>query len=260
MVTSLRHFRRRPCHTRCFAAIALTLSPALGLATVLTFDETRNSTGQLVVPVAAGSEVAFDYGDNVTGSPMKVPGGQYTYGNEGEGFTPNVDVDFFTDSGSSVNIWTVQYGDLDNVILAHVPLSGVDSPQLLNISLTADSGYQVQLWHFDMAGWPMSDYTINSVSVLGNSGSLFAQSQVLIEGDANGPGHTAFDFASPLTAQQLTIQVEFSNMAGSIRDNIGIDNIRFGQAPPAVVPLPASMMLFSSGLLALLLFAKPEGA
>lgn len=239
--------------SRWLAAAALALSPALCTATVLTFDEARSATGQTVGPVAAGDEVPFDYGDNVTGSPMNVSGGQYTYGNAGEGYTPNVVVDFFTDTGTSVNIWTLQYGDLENVAIAHAPLSGVGSPQNLNIRLTADPGYQVQLWHFDMAGWANADYTIDGVSVLDDGGAVFEQTQVLIEGDFTGPRHTAFDFSSPLTAQQLTIQVDFSNMAASIRDNIGIDNIRFGQTPPAPIPLPASMVLFGSGLLALLL-------
>lgn len=236
---------------RWLTLTALALTPVSGPATVLTFDETRNATGALVVSTTSGASVAFDYGDNVSGSPMNVSGGQYTYGNEGEGFTPNVTVDFFTDSGTGVNLWGPQYGDLENVALAHAPLSGIDPPQLLNIRLAADPGYQVQLYHFDMGGWARADYTINGVGVQGDAATLFSQVQVLIEGDASGPGHTAFDFTTPLTGQELMIQIDFGNMAASIRDNIGIDNIRFGQTPPAVVPLPASALLFGSGLLVL---------
>ena len=45
-------------------------------ATVLQFDQTRDSATQTTVqPINAGSNVQKDYGDNVIGSPMNVPGG-----------------------------------------------------------------------------------------------------------------------------------------------------------------------------------------
>lgn len=62
----------------------------------------------------------------------------------------------------------------------------------------------------------------------------------------------AFDFANPLSAQQLLIEINFSNLARGMQDNIGIDNIRFGQTPPATIPIPSALWLFGTGLLDLI--------
>ncbi|BAU49215.1 hypothetical protein SVA_2667 [Sulfurifustis variabilis] len=216
-------------------------------ATVLTFDETRSATGSTVIPTTSGSSVQQDYGDNVTGSSMDVTGGQFTYGNDGEGFTPNVVVDY--SSGTAVSLWTTQYGDLTNVAFAN-SLPGT-TPNALNVLLTADPGYEVQLYHFDLAGWSNTDYVIDGVSVFGDSLALYSQADVLVQGDIVGPRHTAFDFATPLSAQQLLIEIDFGNLAGGFQDNIGIDNIRFGQTPPVVVPVPPAAWLFFSALVGL---------
>ena len=241
--------------------LLVAVTTALGVpveshATVLIFDQTRNATQTTVIPTSAGSVVQQDYGDNVTSSPMNVPGGQFTYGNEGEGFTPNIITDYFSDAG--VSQWTIQYGDLTNVLFAS-PLSGA-SPNTLNIRLTADPGFEVLLYHFDLAGWANSDYMINGVSVFSDTTTLFSQNNVLVEGDFSGPRHTTFDFANPLSAEQLQIQIDFSNLAESIQDNIGIDNIRFGQNPPAAVPIPTALWLFGSGLLGLIGTARRKKA
>ena len=122
----------------------------------------------------------------------------------------------------------------------------------LNIRLTADDGYAVQLYHFDLAGWLNADYTINAIRIFDNTNVIFNQNNVLVEGNSTGSLHTSFDFMSPLIASDLLIQIDYSNLAGSQHDNIGIDNIQFGQTPPAVIPIPAAAWLFSSGLLALI--------
>ena len=56
---------------------------------------------------------------------------------------------------------------------------------------------------------------------------------------------------------ELLIQIDYGNLAGGQQDNIGIDNIRFGQNPPAVVPLPAAWLLFGSGIVAVT-FLRPR--
>jgi hypothetical protein len=239
------------------AAISLGISVGDSHATVLIFDQTRDATQTTVFPTTAGSDAQQDYGDNVTGSPMNVPGGQFTYGNQGEGFTPNVVADYFSDT--SIGQWTIQYGDLTNVLFARSPLAGA-SANTLNVRLTADPGFEVQLYHFDLAGWADTDYTISGVSVFSDTATLFAQSNVLVEGDLSGPRHTAFDFATPLSANQLQIQIDFANLVAGMQDNIGIDNIRFGQDPPAVVPLAPALWLFGSGLLALIGISRRNAA
>ena len=223
-------------------------------ATVLHFDETRNSAGT-VIPTGSPGTVESDYGDNVTGALVAVPGGFFSYGNEGEGYTPNVVADF--SSRTDVRLWTLQYGDLTNVLFAQSPQLGIPA-ETISILFTADPGYEVQLYHFDLAGFPERDYTINGVSVSGDAGTLFTMSNVLVEGDLSGPRHTSLDFATPLTSGSLLIEIDFSNLASGVQDNIGIDNIRFGQNPPAVIPLPSAFWLFVSGLLGLGGFKKQK--
>ena len=220
--------------------ITLSIFAGESRATVLIFDQARDAvSGTIVEPTSPGANVPQDYGDRVTGSPMDVLGGQFTYGNEGEGFTPNIVVDYF--SGGNVALWTVQYGDLNNVMFSTA------NSNHMNVQLTADTGFDVLLYGFDLAGWPNADYTIDAVSVFSGGTTLFSQNNVVIEGDFTGPQHTSFDFASPLSGSQLLIEIDFNNITGGIQDNIGIDNIRFGQNPPPVIPEPISAVLFVVG-------------
>ena len=247
------------CPLTALALVAMALAwPVDAGATVLLFDQARSSTGDLVVPTTAGDPVPQDYGDNVTGSPMDVPGGQYTYGNEGEGFTPNVTVDYFAGAGTPLSLWDSAYGDLENVLFANA-LPGVSGPLSLNLRLSAEPGYRVRLYGFDLGGWPNADYLIDAVRIANGGGDvLFVQEDLLVEGNfATLPRHTALSFAGPLTAPQLLIQIDFANLAGGSQDNIGIDNVRFGQladdpqTPPRSVPEPGSLALAAWGLLGL---------
>lgn len=226
----------------CFAAPSA--------ATTLLFDQIRDSG--VVIPTISGNAIEQDYGDRVSGSPMNVPGGQFTYGNDGEGFTPNVVVAYSTaTSPLGISLWADSYGDLTNVLF------GNQNSMSLLVDLTADPGFDVLLYHFDLGGWPNTDYTIGAVRVLNGATELFSETDVLVEGDLSSPRHTSFDFLSPLAAPQLRIEIDYSNLAGSLQDNIGIDNIRFGQDPPAPtlseVPESSTAVLLGLGLLALAL-------
>lgn len=202
-------------------------------ATVLIFDQVRLGSGT-VVPTAGGVStiVPQDYGDRVTGSPVAVAGGAFTYGNNGEGFTPNVVAEY--SSANRAALWTVSYGDLVNVMFATVDIGA--APSQMNVRLTADSGFEVVLYDFDLAGYPQADYMIDAVTVYGGVTPLFSQNNVLVEGDSTGPRHTSFTFATPLRGSEILIEIDFSNIAVGDQDNIGIDNIRFGQDPPEALP------------------------
>ena len=233
---------------RCvmFAVIALAWGGLLSesRATTLLFDQSRDATG--VIPTVSGQGVQQDYGDRVTGSPMNVAGGQFTYGNDGEGFTPNVVVDYSTMAGAGPSTWGIQYGDLTNVIFG-----GQGSLAML-LLLTADPGFEVLLYHFDLGGWANTDYVIDGVRVLDPVSAVFSQTNVLVQGDFSGARHTSFDFVMPLRAAQLLIEIDYSNLAEGQQDNIGIDNIRFGQDPPATpvspIPEPSTALLLACGL------------
>ena len=174
----------------CLAAlVALTAFTTRAQATVLLFDQMRELG--VVVPTVSGNDVPQDYGDRVAGAVQAVPGGFFTYGEAGEGFTPNLVVDYVT-SGYVVKLWQDSYGDLINVAF------GNQNSNIFGIKLTADVGFSALLYGFDLGGWPLADYTINAVRVLDGADLLFSQRDVLVEGDANGPRHTEFSFETPL--------------------------------------------------------------
>lgn len=233
-------------------------------ATILGFDETRNSAaGNPVVATFGGADLQTDYGDRVTANSMSVAGGTFTYGNGGEGFTPNVTLDAFAANANPINsrvsLWDIGYGDLVNVLF------GDQNSGSFTVQLSADAGFAVQLFHFDLAGFGNRDFTINEVRVTDGSNTLFAQSDVLVEGNLTGPRHTTFDFAAPLAAAVLNIEIDYSNLAGNAQDNIGIDSIRFGQdppgddpppPPPGTVPEPGTALLAAVGLIAALVRSR----
>jgi hypothetical protein len=226
--------------------VMLSIHTTAAKASILTFDQIR--LNGVVVPTISGNTLEDDYGDRVVGSPMNVSGGQYTYGNGGEGFTPNVVIDFMAGDSTPLSLWQTDYGDLTNV--AH---GNNDSGGSLNFHLTADAGFLVDLYHFDLAGWSQTDYTIDSVSISDGTDLLYSQDQVLVQGSNDGGDrHSGFDFSTPLSATELFIQINHGNLAIGLQDNIGIDNIRFGQTPPASVPIPSALLLFGSGLLGLI--------
>ncbi|RIL05365.1 MAG: hypothetical protein DCC71_10550 [Proteobacteria bacterium] len=212
-------------------------------ATILLFDQARDATsGTLVVPTTSGATLPSDYGDGVTSAATAVPGGVFTYGNGGEGFTPDVTVDISsaaaTPTDPAVRLWQTGYGDLVNLVFADGP-GTAGSPEL-TIRLSAAPGFLVDLYGFDLAAF-FADQTIAEVEVLAGAATLFAASDVLVESST----HTSFAFAAPLTAPELVVRLDFSNLPPGIQDDVGIDSIRFGQS---IVPEPGTATLVLCGL------------
>lgn len=193
-------------------------------ATILTFD---------VDNLFAGMGVPGAYGDNVTGLSDAVG----SYGEAGEGFTGNVTVSYGTFGPA---LWTTGYSDLTNVLYEEV-----DGQGPLVVELTADATHQVLLYDFDLGSW-LSDSTVPVVSVLDETNAVLYQSSSV---SVLGSGHTSFDFNTPLSGQILRIVIDQANMGGN-SDNIGIDNIRFGQERITTQPIPepATMTLLGLGL------------
>jgi hypothetical protein len=252
----MRSIHARAPRSRCAALLALllglfaVLSALPARATILLFDQQRDAATQSIVgPTASGGVLPGDYGDNVTGATMAVPGGFFTYGEAGEGFTPDVTVDIYTSLATPTDpgarLWQTGYGDLVNVVFSDGP--GTAGAPVLNILFTASPGHVVDLYGFDLAGFSNTDYTIAAVEVFGGAVSLFSETNVLVEGDLTGPRHTPFAFATPFSASEILLRLDLSNLASGIQDNIGIDSIRFGQTPPAI-PEPGTGVLVLFGL------------
>lgn len=213
-------------------------------ATQLLFEQIRDING-IVVPAGNGGLVPQDYGDRVTGASQSVAGGTFTYGNLGEGFTPNVVVSYGP-FATVPQVWSSGYGNLSHV-------AWTSQKYVLEIVLTADPGFLVKLRDFDLGGWPNKNYIINSIQVFDGANSLlYNQNNALVEGDANGPGHSHFDIDQQ--AATLVVRIDSLNL-GDDYDNIGIDNIRFSQfrtgaGDDRTVPEPSAALLMAAGLLA----------
>ena len=189
-------------------------------ASVLTFD---------IDPLSNFLAIDQDYGDSITA----ITDGGFSYGAD-EGFTPNVNVSYGADDPS---LWGTGYGNLTNVLFEDTDITGV-----LEITFTADPGYMVNLHGFELASFS-GDRTIDLVDISGTS-SLFSQMDVAVSGSTS----TAFDFTTPLQANEFTIQIDARNL-GNRNDDIAIDNIVFSQVS---IPEPSSTLLLGLGSLGLI--------
>jgi hypothetical protein len=199
-------------------------------ATILTFDVQGGVTDF--------KALAQSYGDNVTGSP---DANGHSYGFGAEGTTPNVAVSYGT-PGETPALWTTGYGDLTNV-----HFNDADGDLTFTTTFTADAGFLVDLYSFDIASFFTAGQTINGLTItdVATSTQLFSVGPTFVQGVA----HDTFNFAAnPLSGAQLRLVIDLTGLGG-LSDDIGIDNVRFGQrlaATPAV-PEPASWAMMIAG-------------
>ena len=213
-------------HPKTFRSVIFgTLASGVALAAGIARGDTI-----LIFENSSGFSIGFidsNYGHRVTAN---IQGG-FSYG--GTADTPNV----VTNYSANTRGWTSNYGDLSNVAYTGA-FDGI-----LQLTLSADPGFEVNLHSFDLAGWSQADHIINSVQVLDGVGQvLFSQSNVLVHGDLVGPRHTTFSFP-PLTAPALSIRFDASNLTVPFGAQvIGLDNVRFSQ-----VPEPSSVAIALTG-------------
>ena len=165
-----------------------------------------------------------------------------TYG-DNTGTTPNVEVSYSVVDGSgnphlteSVEYWGSSYGDLSGVAF-----SGANG-WFAKITLTPDSGFDVILNSFDMAGYPQTDLALDSLEVVSGSGVQLWDSGVTT---ILGAGPTRSSFSPNITSSGPISIIWGTNW------NIGIDNIDFSQRQTQTgiaVPEPTTLALLGLGL------------
>jgi len=235
-----------------FVALLVGAFAAPAGATILTFDGTAfpNEPVGNSDPLE-GATIDDGYGDRVT--TLTQNSGAFVYGVGVEGFTPNVVARYDSIPGANLGVWRFDYGDLVRVLFAN-------NGGIIQLQLFADPDFDVQLYGFDLGGWNRTDYTINSVTIseiFGPDTVLDSQTNVAVEGDGTGPGHSTFGFA-PLQAHFLQITIDASNLDPDFV--IGMDNIRFGQvqreSPAVETPAPPALLAVLGGLALLPLIGR----
>ena len=218
------------------AGIVAVLLSQPGIAgVVLTFDHN---------PLTNFERIDQNYGDRVTTSP-DAAGHQYGFVDDGFGTTPNVELAY---GGSLPSLWTTGYGDLVNILF-----NDQDGETSLNLTLTADPGFEVGVFSFDLASFSNAGQTIPGLQVIDtvSNATLFSQGST----DVTGTAHENFAFSGGLFARNLTIDIDLTGL-GTVSDNIGIDNVYFVQREMYPVPVPAAVWLFGSGLIGLMAIAR----
>lgn len=208
-----------------FASLAA-LAPLSAQSTILTFTETFG-------------DGIDSYGDRVVGSPQA--GATYL---EGDGWTPNVELNFVVPS-TAPSLWATGYaGNQMPWALGH---SAFDVP--FRLEFVPDAGYQVTLHGFEIGTWASGSYQTD-IRVWDEAGSfdqpnLFASDSLLV------PNTVYLPLTGPLTGQG-TLHLYLNNLGST-----GLDNIHFSQS---LVPEPASLALMGLGISGVLLAARRRPA
>lgn len=215
------------------AAVTFTSSAS---ATILTF-QMGQPDGASVLPA---------YGNRVGGAPQPP---FFQYGDLANP-TPNITVTYGTGlkfAPSAPGNPARQYGDLTEVIY-HQPVA-VGESAIINITLTADPGFRVLLWYFDLAAIVNfnEDLPVKSIRVTNALSGADLIAPIFNQGTPQNPlsivpgtmpaRHNRYIFPdAPVSAQSINIAIDVLNLGVAKVDRIGLDNIRFTQDPP----IPAS--------------------
>jgi len=147
--------------------------------------------------------------------------GPFQYGSD-YGWTPSVVVDYQADGAPTRYRWWDEYSDLTGVAYYEV-----DMTSEISVILLADAEYEVELAGFDLGSFA-GELLLRSVSVMDLSGAILFQELDVMVPEADSEEHLRFCQIPPLSGRQLAIVVDVGGL-GARSDELGIDNIRFGQ-------------------------------
>jgi hypothetical protein len=202
-------------------------------ASILTFDTCGGSGTAAILTNCSGGSVNPNYGDRVTSTTTDANGTQdRSYGESGEGFTPNITVGYSSGFG-----WGTGFSNLTNVIYTD------GASGLLDITFSADSGFRARLLGFSLGAFlpPQNGFQGVSVSIFDESNTqLFTQSYSVAASDVNQVISVQSGDGGFL---RLRLDVTALNFNPGIfdfsRESVGIDNIRFAQAATTTEPPPS---------------------
>jgi hypothetical protein len=209
------------CHGVAFS-VSLVLASALAQSQTTTLPFDINNPTTLIT----------GYGDRVTG-PLT---GGHNYTGTGT-FTPNVELAFGAlDNGltSLLHEWASGYNDLVNVVYASVGgLAGVTAE--IVVSFMADPGHRVSLQAFDIGNWGAA-ITLPYVRISNELGVvLFEELNVALNPNTS-PLERNFVLTPAPVGQILTLRISLEGLGGNA-DNVGLDNVRFGQQAASTIEL-----------------------
>lgn len=209
--------RRRRSFTTLAAAAAVMMAGA-AQATVLTFD------------VASISGVNANYGDRVSSFGAD-------YGSAG-GATPNIVVDFVTDSGRPFSIYSAGYATLLNA-LGH---GNYDEPG--HVQLTPDAGFDVVLSSFQLAGWSAGSYANSRIRVVDTAGTTYLDTGLFTFAPS-----TVLTYPGSSIRSSLPLRIVVDDFG-----DLGLDNVVFSQV--SSVPEAPPLAMLAAGLAVLGLVSR----
>lgn len=258
------------------ALVATLVAASAAQATVLTMEGDVSASanvapppagGNTYGPLGGGSTIVSEYGDFVSGpTQTNVPTADFgappfwynfTYGNNGEGYTPNVSVakrliyPTADPTMPNINTATRSWPSANGRQFVSYPAAGTTNGGSWYWTFTADPGYLVTLLSTDLTKFTSAALTA-TVNVYAGS-TVTLPVPIAPVGPAlytSGPTVVStlpVTFTPNVTAPSLTL--EFVLPAGaSLSGNWAADNLVFSQK---LIPEPATLGLAATGLLAL---------
>ncbi|MGD9632504.1 MAG: PEP-CTERM sorting domain-containing protein [Pirellulales bacterium] len=252
----------------CLSIVLLLASAAATQATVLTMDgEVSNSPnaspppagGNAYGPLGNGSTIVSEYGDFVAGpTQTNVPTVDFgappywynfNYGNNGEGYTPNVNVGKMVIYGAVTNTATRSWTAAGNLSKVAYPSAGNTEGGKWYWTFTADPGYLTKLISTDFVKFNTNTQT-TSVNVYSGNNPMSLGSLLYTSGPI-AVNNVAQTISPGVTGSALTL--EFVIPSGDSLFNWAADNIVFSQS---VVPEPMSLVTMLSGVAGVLMVRR----